>query len=113
MQPLSLILGGSCILTGLLVIGICLPLAKGSVKMNRLYGIRFKRAFESEENWYKINQFGAKQLIRWSKFLVIVGVVVLFLPLNSNWLTISVFGLAPLLLLLPAVIATYRYAHTL
>ena len=29
--------------------------------MNHLYGIRIKKSFESEDSWYKINEYGGKQ----------------------------------------------------
>jgi hypothetical protein len=55
----SIYLGIANIFCGLLFIAISIPLLKDSIKMNRYYGIRFQKSYESEENCYKINKFGA------------------------------------------------------
>ena len=47
------------IFVGLVLILVCIPLYRGTVKMNRTYGFRCRGAFESEKNWYRINRFGA------------------------------------------------------
>lgn len=65
---------------GLVVILVCIPLYRGTVKMNRSYGFRCRRAFESEENWYRINRFGAGATICWGVFAIVVGIFCLFLP---------------------------------
>ena len=54
------------IFTGLLLIAISIPLVRGSIKMNPLYGKKKKKAFESEEKWYIINKYGGRRLIFWS-----------------------------------------------
>ncbi|MEM9159224.1 MAG: SdpI family protein [Verrucomicrobiota bacterium] len=59
-----------------LVAGISLPLLWGKVKMNAFYGIRFMQAFESDEEWYRINRIGAKILIGWSVALAVLTLIV-------------------------------------
>jgi len=66
------------ILTALLLIAFSIPLALGSIKMNPLYGVRIKKAFESEENWYKINKYGGRRLIFWSIVLICISIASLF-----------------------------------
>ena len=65
---------------GILFIGISIPLLMGETKRNRLYGIRFHKSFESEENWCKINRYSAKEIIFWSIPIMIVGIAALFVP---------------------------------
>jgi hypothetical protein len=69
----------------------------------RASGVRFKKSFESENNWYKINEYGARQLILWSIPLAIIGVVTFFLPLKENGIVTIVVAFAPLILVIPAI----------
>lgn len=45
-------------LSGLLTIGICLPMVFGKVPMNAWYGMRTKSAFRSQEAWEHLNEVG-------------------------------------------------------
>jgi uncharacterized membrane protein len=56
------------------------PLYLGKVKRNAVYGIRIRKAFESEENWYKINRYGAIALMYWAVLIIVAGVICLFIP---------------------------------
>ncbi len=60
-QP-NMVFGLTSIGNGLLFILISIPLWKGRVKPNRWYGFRLPQSFKSEENWYRINKFGARRL---------------------------------------------------
>lgn len=44
----------------LVTIGLCVPLYRGEIGMNRWYGIRLPWAFESEEMWFKVNRVGGR-----------------------------------------------------
>jgi hypothetical protein len=50
---------------GLLVILVSLPLFFRKIGKNPVYGFRIAKAFESDENWYRINQHGARGMILW------------------------------------------------
>ena len=56
------------------------PLYRGKVRTNPVYGIRIRKAFESEENWYKINRYGAIALMYWAVLIIVAGVICLFIP---------------------------------
>jgi SdpI/YfhL protein family len=62
---------------GLILIGVSIPLFLGKIKMNCVYGFRIRKAFESEENWYRINRYGAKALMGWSVIIVAIGITCL------------------------------------
>ena len=97
----NMTLGISHILIGILMIGLSIPMLKGKIKMNHGYGFRFRKSFESDKNWYKINKYGAKRLIIWSAILTAIGITTLFLPpsaIGNNLLLI-----APLILIIPAL----------
>jgi hypothetical protein len=60
---------------GFILLGVSIPLYLGKVKMNYFYGFRIRKAFESEENWYEINSYGAKALMRWSLVIMVIGIL--------------------------------------
>ena len=90
------------IVIAILMFGLSLPLVKRKVKMNKWYGFRFSMAFKSEENWFKINEYGGKLFIIWSIPLFISGTFIFILPpLSGPILWIAVF--APLIVLIPCI----------
>lgn len=96
------------IVPGIIFILISLPLLKGRVPMNHWYGFRMKQAFVSDDNWYAVNRYGAKQLIGWSVLLILFGVLTLFVQMPSP-LRVLPLGITAL----AATIKTYAYAKTL
>ena len=85
--------------------------------MNQWYGVRIKKAFASEDNWYKINAYGGRRLIFWSGVLALIGFGTFFIPIEANGPQVLVFilpiGLAPLLVMIPVVIEIYRFSSKL
>jgi hypothetical protein len=61
-------------LLGFIPIAMSIPLYLGKIKMNYFYGFRIRKVFESEENWYLINRYGSKALVRWSVVVMAVGI---------------------------------------
>ena len=95
-----------------ILICISIPLVKGHVSMNKFYGIRFKKSYESEENWYRINKYGGRQLILWSIPLGLFGIISFFLPVSESPLLYLISILAPFIVLIPCV-TSYLYARKL
>ena len=114
MNGSNLLLGIVNTSTAALCIIVGIPLLRGKVKMNRWYGVRFKKSFVSEENWYKINRYGAKQLIIWSIPLFLLGVAAFFLDFVPNGTGKQVMTMAlafsSLILLVPCLLS-YLYAR--
>ncbi len=111
MDTLSIAIGVTCVLSSLVVIGCAVPLLLGRVKPNGFYGVRIPQAFESDEAWYRINRYGARQLVAWTVPILLAGITVFFFPLGEYPIVAIVFGIAPLLLIAGAVIQTIRYAQ--
>lgn len=112
MTSLSLILGASHILIALVITLLSIPLIRGEMPMNSFYGVRFKKSYESNENWYRINRYGGKQLLIWSAVLAFMGIVTIFLPIEKDSILFLPSLLAPLIILVPAV-TSYLYARKL
>lgn len=112
MDAANIIFGIMHILTAFIIIGISIPLVKGEISMNKFYGIRFKKSYDSDENWYKINKYGGQQLIKWSIPLAIFGIISFFLPIEKNPILFLLALFAPLIILVP-VITSYLYARKL
>jgi hypothetical protein len=110
MASINLILGLSNVFCAVPVIGLSLPLLRGKVKRNLLYGMRFAKSLESDERWYEINAYGARRMIFWSVVLLLIGVITFFVPLEGRLLRSLFFAFAPLLYLIPTL-ETYRYAR--
>lgn len=116
MQTPDMIFGTLNIVCGLMFILIGIPLATRKVPMNRYYGFRFPKAFISDKNWYAINQFGGKQLLRWSVFLILIGILYFIFPIAEprNEIAITVAAVAPIVVCSAAAIfKTLIYARSL
>ena len=112
MISINIVLAISNFGIGISIIAISIPLVLNKVPMNNIYGVRFKKSFESEDLWYRINAYGGRLLIYWSIPLLIIGFITLWLPINGNTLFITLLACAPLILLVPAVMS-YLHAKKL
>jgi hypothetical protein len=111
MDPISLTVGSSWILIGVLSLVLAIPLVRGRVKPNPLYGVRFRESFQSEEAWFAINRYGGRRMAIWAMPIIALGLVVLFLPLRTNTALTLILGFGPLLLVLAPVLQTWRFAR--
>jgi hypothetical protein len=107
MKP-NIIFGLTNIACALLIIGISIPLVKRKIKMNSWYGVRIPKSFESEENWYKINVYGGKELIIWSIPIILSGIICFFIPINDQHKEILSLALVAGPIILCLVIAVIR-----
>ena len=73
------------------------------VKRNFFFGFRSSKSLLNDENWYKINHYGARQFMRLSIILFIFGVVCFFIPISeSNKDVMSLLeGVLPYLIFFP------------
>jgi hypothetical protein len=116
MGKTSILLGLTDIFCAVLFIAISFPLLLRKIGMNRWYGMRFRKSFESEENWYRINEYGAKRMIIWSIILAVIGVITFLVPLESSGsgtaLIVLLFSSAPVIIIIPCIEA-YLFARRL
>jgi hypothetical protein len=112
----NIILGLMNIGSALLIILVSIPLIKRKIKMNGLYGVRIKKSYESNENWYSINAYGGKQLAIWSIPMIIAGLVCFLVPINdpNQILLPLLMGVGPITIcIIIALIRIMAYAKKL
>ena len=93
----------------IVLVAVSLPLYLGKIKQNNFYGFRIRKAFESEENWFLINRFGAKALMWWSAVIVAAGIACFY---SAPQYVLLIANVTFLSLLVPIVITIF-YARTL
>lgn len=108
----NIVLGISYTFCGLLVIAVSIPLFLEQIGMNRWYGIRFKKSYQSDEHWYAINKFGAARFIVWSVPVVLLGVAAFFISVEDNTAIQWLYIIAPMLLIIPTL-QSYLFARKL
>ena len=115
MNSENIYLGSTILAVSILFIAISIPLVKRKVKMNGWYGVRIPKAFESEENWYKINAYGGKRLMIWASALALIGIAAFFIPLGEGNTTGSaltiLLAFSPLVTVVPAIIEIVAYSR--
>ncbi len=58
----------------------CLPLIFRKIPMNKLYGMRTKHSFRSDEAWYHLNQIGGIIFSMLAFPLILAGIIGFVLP---------------------------------
>jgi hypothetical protein len=109
MEPVNLKTAVTLLCLGFILIAVSIPVYLGKIRMNCYYGFRIRKAFESEENWYTINRYGAKALMYWSVVIMAIGIVCLYIEPQS---VLTVAKLTFLSVIVP-IIQTFRYARRL
>jgi uncharacterized membrane protein len=100
--------------TGLLSAGLSVPLIRGRVPRNHLYGFRTPKTLSSDATWYPANRYSGRQLFGAG---VATALGSLALLLVSGFLSTDAVALAGLALTLGplgvAVFRSYRYLRSL
>ncbi len=111
MDPVAITLGCGWTIAGLVIFGLSIPLVRGKIPRNSLYGVRLPQSFQSDEAWFAINRFGGRRLLVWSMPLVLLGIVCFFLPLQAHPGLTLTLGFAPLVLVLIPAWESWRFAQ--
>ena len=101
------------ILTGLLLIGLAIPLMLGKIKPNHWYGFRIRLTLDNPDIWYPVNAWTGRWLLIIGLATVVATPVGLLLPdelLSGYSLLIALFLVVSVLLLL---VFGVRYAKSL
>lgn len=85
------------ICVGAVMVAVSVPLIVRMVPMNRWYGVRTRKAFASEDNWYELNAYGGKLLAAYGGLLVLAGVIGLRIAPDPTSLWAPVYMAVPML----------------
>ncbi|OPY93221.1 MAG: hypothetical protein A4E73_00336 [Syntrophaceae bacterium PtaU1.Bin231] len=92
---------------GIVLFLVSIPLYLGKIKRNPIYGFRLAKAFESEENWYAVNRYGAGAMMIWSAVLAAVGMACLYVR-PENVMAVSNAGFVSIVI---PILLTVLYAR--
>lgn len=98
---------------GILTIAFSLPLIFRKIPMNHAYGIRIRKAFVSDGNWYSINEYGGKLFFAFGLWLLCFSFLTWHMapPPRSVWA--PVYLVLPLLAIIPLIMLITRRARSL
>ncbi|MBN2006496.1 MAG: SdpI family protein [Anaerolineae bacterium] len=111
--PVGLMLLFVC--TGLLLVGLSIPLLLRRVKPNWWYGFRVPKTINDERIWYESNAYTAKWLLLLGGLHTVISLVLYFIPvfradLNAYAITCGTIFMIALTLV---IILGFRHLRTL
>lgn len=112
MPELNLWLGFMNLLCAVVFGVMALPLRRGNVQRNEVFGFRLQVAMESDEAWDRYNRIFGRYLLIWSIVVGALGLICLWWPpLTGLW--VWFFALAPCLVVLacPQTLRAARRSH--
>ena len=68
------------LLSGILLFVACLPIIHGKIPMNKIYGMRTKSSFRSDEAWFHLNEVGGMIFAMIAFPLILAGAMGFALP---------------------------------
>lgn len=98
---------------GLFTALLAIPLIMRKVPMNRVYGIRMRKAFISNSNWYELNAYGGKLLLIFGIFLAAFGLLGKDLAPPPTSLWAPVYLAAPMIPIIPILLLIKSFAGRL
>jgi len=104
------------VLTGLGVLYavLCVPLIFRMVPQNRFYGIRTRKAFSSDRNWYAINSLGGILIFAGGLLLVVFAHVTRDLAPSPRSILAPVYLIVPMAIVAAVVVLVlHAYAGRL
>ena len=99
------------ILIGLLMVGLAIPLTRGSIPPNNWYGFRTERTLADPDIWYAVNAWAGRRLLGIGIALTVLGLLSLVLAesaLSAYFLALTAAMVAAVVWLL---IAGVRYSR--
>jgi len=99
--------------SGLLLVGISIPLIQRRIKPNYWYGFRTRRTLSDPQIWYDVNAYAGQRLLISGLITTSAAVVLYFSPgftVDGYSLAMTVFALGPLTI---GVRQGFRYLNRL
>ncbi len=75
--------------TGLLILGLSVPLAQRRVRPNRWYGFRTPKTLSDERIWYEANAY-AGRMLAYADLAFLAAVAILFFVMRANFIAYNI-----------------------
>lgn len=105
MTRLKVVMGLIWLIPGTIFIAIALPLARGEVKPNALYGFRTVKSLSDPRIWYEVNRVHGNDLIIAGIAMIVGSLLLLVLRKWFSLMRLAIINLAVMLLALAIVLA--------
>jgi uncharacterized membrane protein len=99
--------GLALVVSGVVLIGLGIPLVRGRVRRNIVYGYRTRRTMSDDRIWYPVNMMLGLWLVWAGALAAVIGVLLLLLR-NSDDAARLVLGIGIIALLLCLAMGIYR-----
>jgi len=101
--------------TGLLLVGLSIPLLLRRVKPNWWYGFRVPKTLSDERIWYDSNAYAGKWLLISGAIHTVVSLVLYFIPaFRMNLLAYAITcGVIFTVVFVTTIVLSFRYLHAL
>ncbi|MBN2190924.1 MAG: SdpI family protein [Candidatus Aureabacteria bacterium] len=102
----------------LIIIILAVPLYKEKIRVNRWYGVRLLKSYESEQIWHRINKLWAKRAFLWASLYILADIIIyvisVLLTPQNELIFILLFSLLPVMiaamLFIAAIIVSSKIA---
>jgi uncharacterized membrane protein len=103
------------VFTGLLLVGVSVPLIQRRVRPDLIYGFRTPKTLSDENVWYEANAYSGRMLLRAGAASTVAALMFFFVPgIGNNLPAYSIAcTLALLVSLFAAVFSSFRYLRSL
>lgn len=101
------------LILGIISFVFSFTLFTGKIKINSIYGFRFKKTMESEENLGKVNKYWAKQLLIWSVFLIGISLIPKYGILKYTNVRHFIGIISCIIMVISVYLKTYSYTSIL
>jgi hypothetical protein len=68
---------------GLAIFLSSIPLVRRRVPMNHWYGVRIPAAFRSDKDWFAVNEYGGRALMKFATLIIFTSLIGLFVPATA------------------------------
>ncbi len=101
--------------TGLLLVGLSIPLLLRRIKPNYWYGLRVRKTLSDERVWYESNAYMAKWLLMLGVIHTVVSLALYFIPAFRANLDAyaATCGIIFMLVFIFVIVLSFRHLHTL
>lgn len=101
------------ILTGVAIIGFCIPLIRRRIKPNSWYGFRVRRTLKDPDVWYPANEYAARRTIWVGAATILAAIIFYLFPEISFPVYATIVGVVTVVGLIVVLVQSFSFLRTL